>query len=137
MASSQKRKNHIAALGDSNGNSLSDHSEKSAILLQASRERLGQTEDVTPLPNLQKILQGDQDLSFLEVPFSHQEIDEVVIPSNKSPRPEGFNAEFLKKCWPIIKQDFCDLCAQFHSGSLCLQSINNCFITLVPKTPGS
>jgi hypothetical protein len=75
------------------------------------------------------------DLAFLEAPFTHDEIDAVIkeFPNNKSPEPDGFNAEFLRKCWPIIKKDFYDLCDQFHQGNLCLQSINSCFITLVPK----
>jgi hypothetical protein len=55
------------------------------------------------------------------------------FPHNKSPGLDGFNAEFLQKSWPIVKKDFYDLCNQFHQGSLCLESINSCFITLVPK----
>jgi hypothetical protein len=75
------------------------------------------------------------DLSVLGAPFTHDEIDAVVkyFPHNKSPGPDGFSAEFMQKCWPIIKQDFYDLCDQFHQGDLCLQSINVCYITLVPK----
>jgi hypothetical protein len=81
------------------------------------------------------LLASSVDLSFLEEPFSPQEIDDVVkeFPCNKSRGPDGFNAEFLRKCWPVIKKDFYDLCNQFYQGDLCLESINNCFITLVPK----
>jgi hypothetical protein len=85
------------------------------------------------------LVQNNIDLSFLEAPFSPEEIDAVVkeFPNNKCPGPDGFNAEFLKKCWPIIKKDFYDLCNQFYVGNLCLQSINKCFITLVPKKENS
>jgi hypothetical protein len=80
------------------------------------------------------LLANNVDLSFLEDQFSPEEIDAVVasFPNNKSPGPDGFNAEFLK-CWPIIKSDFYDLCNQFYHGELCLESINGCHITLVPK----
>jgi hypothetical protein len=44
----------------------------------------------------------------------------------------GFNVEFLQKCWHIVKNDFYDSYDQFHQGTLCLQSINRYFITLVP-----
>jgi hypothetical protein len=54
------------------------------------------------------LLDSSVDLSLLEEPFSHKEIDDVVkeFPCNKSPGPDGFNAEFLRKCWPVIKKRF-------------------------------
>jgi hypothetical protein len=74
-------------------------------------------------------------LSPLEIPFGHDEIDSVIrfLPTNKSPGPDGFNNEFLKKCWNIVKLDFYQLCDDFHSLNVCLRSINGPFITLIPK----
>lgn len=43
---------------------------------------------------------------------------------------------FLKKCWPIIKTDFYNLCNAFHSADVCIRSINGSFITLIPKVDG-
>lgn len=85
------------------------------------------------------LLTAHPDLSFLEAPFTKEEIDAVIkeLPSNKSSGPDGFNTDFIKKCWPIIKSDFYDLCEQFHKGELCLQSINSSFITLIPKKNGA
>lgn len=40
---------------------------------------------------------------------------------------------FVKKCWPIISQDFYNLCHAFYEGNVCLQSINGSYITLIPK----
>jgi hypothetical protein len=87
MASNQKRRNQVATLSDDNGNPVSDHSEKSEILLQAYKEILGQTETNTTLPNLQQLIHVNEDLSFLEAPFTHKENDDVVkdFPNNKSP----------------------------------------------------
>jgi hypothetical protein len=81
------------------------------------------------------LLAGSADLSYLEEPLSTKEIDDVIseFPNNKSPRPDGFKAEFLRKCWAIIKKEFYELCTRFHQGSLCLETINGCFITLVPN----
>jgi hypothetical protein len=100
MASNQKRRNQVATLSDDTANPVSDHSEKSEILLQAYKEILGQTETNTTLPNLQQLIHVNEDLSFLEAPFTHKENDDVVkdFPNNKSPGPDGFNAEFLTKC---------------------------------------
>jgi hypothetical protein len=56
------------------------------------------------------------------------------LPSDKSPGPDGFNIDFVKKCWPIINQDFYKLCANFHAGQVCLQSLTGSHVTLLPKT---
>ena len=55
------------------------------------------------------------------------------MPLDRAPGPDGFNGMFLKKCWPIIKQDFYRLAKDFHKGTLKLENINGSFITLVPK----
>lgn len=47
--------------------------------------------------------------------------------------PDGFNEHFLKKCWQLIKPDYYRLCADFHSGQVNQQSINDSLIMLVPK----
>lgn len=47
-------------------------------------------------------------LSFVEAPFSKEEIDTIikVLPLNQSLGRDGFNIDFIRKYWPIIKQDF-------------------------------
>lgn len=51
------------------------------------------------------LLPTHQDLSFLEVPFTKEEIDGVIkdLPTNKPPGPDGFNTDFIRKCWHIIQ----------------------------------
>jgi hypothetical protein len=114
---------------------VTEHSAKAGILLQSYKQRLGQTEADDGLNEISSLLSRHPNFDFLEETFTPKEIDDVVadFPHNKSPGRDGFNAEFLHKCWHIIKKDFYDLCNQFHQGSLCLESINSCFITLVPK----
>lgn len=75
------------------------------------------------------------DLSKLVVPFSTTEVDLIVkaLPSDKAPGPDGFNTNFIKHCWQIVKADFYNLCAHFFDNQLCLQSINGSHITLIPK----
>jgi retron-type reverse transcriptase len=71
----------------------------------------------------------------LDSPFTKQEIDSIIkaLPSDKSPGPDGFNTNFIKKCWHIISQDFYDLCEKFYQEDVCLRSINGFFIVLVLK----
>jgi hypothetical protein len=44
-------------------------------------------------------------LDTLSEPFIHEEIDVIVanLPSDRSPGPDRFSTDFVKKCWPIIK----------------------------------
>jgi len=88
------------------------------------------------LLDLSSLLQNSEDLSCLDDPFTNEEIDLVVqhLPSDKSPGPDGFNTDFIKKCWPIIKEDIYNLCHAFYNGDICLQSINGSYIILIPKS---
>jgi hypothetical protein len=84
--------------------------------------------------NLQELIQT-HNLEDIEVPFTRKDIDKVIkeMPCDKAPGPDGFNGQFLKKCWHIIKEDIYALCFDFFSGLVDIQAINNSFITLIPK----
>jgi hypothetical protein len=74
-------------------------------------------------------------LYVLEAPFTMEEIEAIIgsLPSNKSLGPNGFNTDFMKKCWNIIAPDFFELCTGFYNGTICMQSINVSYITLILK----
>jgi hypothetical protein len=71
----------------------------------------------------------------LETPFSRSEIDQIIknLPSNKSPGPDGFNTDFVRKCWPVIASDFYELCDKFYDGSICMDNINGSYVILILK----
>ena len=96
---------------------------------------MGVTSNPTMHFNISELVHRHPDLSALVMPFLKEEIDLIVkhLPSDKAPGPDGFNGLFMKKCWDIIKPDFYKLCEEFYNGELDLQSINNSYITLVPK----
>jgi hypothetical protein len=85
--------------------------------------------------NLNSLLQPIENLSCLEEPFLREEIEGIIkdLQSDKSPRFDGFNGEFLKKYWPIVAQGFLRLCHGFYDENICMQSINSSHIVLVPK----
>jgi len=133
------RRNSIPCLIDSSGAPIFNHNAKAELIWNEFKERLGSTSGAEMAFNLNNLLQNDVNLNSLEAPFSHEEIDCVIrnLPLDKSPGPDGFNNEFLKKCWPIIKLDFYNLCNAFYEGNVCLQSINGSLITLIPKSEGA
>ena len=76
---------------------------------------------------------------LLMAPFDREEVRKALfsIGDLKTPGPDGFNTDFLKKCWPLICQDFYKLFDAFFHEHVCLRSINGSHTTLVPKMDGA
>lgn len=98
---------------------------KETVIWHEFKERLATSNFIAFTIDPSVFIQRFKNMDFLEDPFMPQEIDDIVksLPNDKSPGPNGFNNEFLKSCWQIIKADFYNLCNAFHQGSLCLKSI--------------
>jgi len=137
-ATIRHRKNTITTLQDGLGNIFQHHEQKAELLWNAFKERMGMTDFNYMIFNLGDFIQPVEELEQLELPFTKEEVDEVVsnLPNNKSPGPDGYSNEFLKGCWPLIANDFYKLCEDFFSGEVCLQSINRSYIALIPKKEG-
>lgn len=63
-------------------------------------------------------VQRVDDPENLEENFTEAEINNIIkaLSNDKSPGTDGFNNEFLKKCWLIIKSDFYKLCHHTRAG---------------------
>jgi hypothetical protein len=134
-ATIKHRRNLITSIVNDSDLEIFDHSLKADLLWSSYKDRFGTSDDLTMHFDLEQLLQSSTDLGFLTEPFTHEEIDDVIknLPHDKSPRPDGFNTDFVKRCWPIIKQYFYDLCEAFQMGQISLQSINGSHITLLHK----
>jgi hypothetical protein len=135
MATIRFRHNSIASLTRPDGSIATDHNEKARILWQAFKDRLGFSTAIDTSFDFSEYIQPLVSLDELSAPFSTEEIDRIIddLPTDKAPGPDGFSGLFIKKCWPIIKFDFYKLCHDFWEGTVNLQSINDAFITLIPK----
>jgi len=125
----------ITCLKSSDGTEVFNHEAKAELLWHAYKERLGSSNPLHLPQNLEDLISLAENLDLLESPFTNEEIDAVVkrLSAHKAPGPDGFNNEFIMKCWPIIAPDFYALCEGFQKGGINLQSINGSFITLLPK----
>jgi hypothetical protein len=105
------------------------------LLWETYKDRLGTTEFSEIHFDMNALLQPVGNVDDLIAPFSSEEIDNVIrdLKMANPLAPDGFNTDFMKKCWPVIKQDFCNVCSSFYEHNICLQSINNSYITLIPK----
>ncbi|XP_044367523.1 uncharacterized protein [Triticum aestivum] len=135
MASERFRRNNIASLITDDGICVEDHAGKEAVIFQTFKKCLVSSAKHEMKFDLARIIKRVEDLDQLTVPFTHQEIDDVIkyMPAERAPGPDGFTGHFLKTYWHVIKVDFYKLCNQFHEGNLNLESINEGFITLIPK----
>lgn len=81
----------------------------------------------------------EADNLFLVAPFTEDEIKQAVwdCESSRSPGPDGFSFEFIKKCWCLLKKDFLKLMEEFHSHGKIFKGLNPSFITLIPKKEGA
>jgi hypothetical protein len=135
MATQRHKRNAISMLTAADGRQVSDHEEMAGLLWSSYKERMGMTEGISMQFDLASLLTKVQGLEEISMPFLEEEMELVIkqMPPDKAPGPDGFTGHFLKKCWPIIKQQFLDLVTEFHEGTLNLQNINVSYITLVPK----
>lgn len=107
-ATIRHRGNLISQLDTVDDVTLTSHKDKELLLWNEYKERLGTSEFSSFNCNPAQFMERSDELIFLEAPFSNSEIDAVIktLPNDKSPGPDGFSNEFLKKCWPTIKGDF-------------------------------
>lgn len=98
-ATIKERRNLITTLKDSADQPQTNHHIKATILWEAYKDRLGSTNSPVMHFSLKDLIQRVEDLDCLTEPFSHEEIDDVIknLPSDKSPGPDGFNTDFIKK----------------------------------------
>eukprot|EP00253_Pinus_taeda_P011270 PITA_11270 len=64
-----------------------------------------------------------------------EEVEEAVknMPNDKAPGPDGFNINFYKACWKIVKNDIWEIVEDSRRSKTILKSLNSTFIALVPK----
>jgi len=67
--------------------------------------------------------------------FTEEEVKDAVwqCGGSKSPGPDGFNFNFIKQCWDVLKTDIMEAVRFFHTTGSFSKGCNAFFIALVPK----
>ena len=83
------------------------------------------------VPNAVKIKDND----FLKQPITMDEIKKVVdgMEDDRAPGPDGYNANFIKLCWDIIKNDLFKMVSKSQRCRKIGGSTNSAFLALIPK----
>jgi hypothetical protein len=76
-----------------------------------------------------------EDNDLLLAPFLEEEVKDTIwsCDGNKSPGPDGFNLNFFKACWLIVKHDVLAFFSEFHENAFLPKALTASFLTLVPK----
>ncbi|XP_068486365.1 uncharacterized protein [Phaseolus vulgaris] len=67
--------------------------------------------------------------------FSEEKIKDAIWDCEglKSPEPDGYNFEFIKFTWDIVKADFVRAIQNFENSEVWPMGLNVSFIALIPK----
>jgi hypothetical protein len=100
MTNVNHNRNSIMMLKDRNGQEKFKHEEKAMLIQEAFKYRLGTSEYTQMHFNLNDMLSPVSNLEHPTNPFTKEEIDKIVanLLAEKSPGPDGFNSNFMKKC---------------------------------------
>eukprot|EP00253_Pinus_taeda_P004744 PITA_04744 len=71
----------------------------------------------------------------LNRPVNEEEVSEVIkeMQNRKAPGLDGFNVDFFKACWSIVKQDILNVVEDSRNNRTILKAFNTAFISLIPK----
>eukprot|EP01018_Ginkgo_biloba_P020121 Gb_01141 [translate_table: standard] len=80
---------------------------------------------------------SERDNSFVVKPISLEELEETVLRmEDKAPGLDGFQINFFKSSWDIIKGDLLKYCEESRKLGKVLGRLNATFITLISKEKG-
>ena len=67
--------------------------------------------------------------------MTEEEVNEFLkeMENGKAPDPDGFNVDFFKACWKIVKQDILNVVKDSRRSKTVLKALNASFIALIPK----
>ncbi|XP_077232003.1 uncharacterized protein LOC143865668 [Tasmannia lanceolata] len=132
---SRRNMNHIYGMTKSNGEISTSKSEIEESFVNYFKNTLNSTDShFWQVRDPLKVISPLQ-ASSLTDPISKEEIERVIhqADGNKSPGPDGFNADFFKAFWHLIGEEVTTAIQNFfHCGEM-LSELNTTFITLIPK----
>eukprot|EP00253_Pinus_taeda_P030079 PITA_30079 len=76
-----------------------------------------------------------EDNDNLNRPVTEKEVSEVLkeMQNGKAPGPDGFNVDFYKFCWNIVKKDIVRVVEDSKLNRTILKALSTSFIALIPK----
>eukprot|EP00253_Pinus_taeda_P012543 PITA_12543 len=132
--------NRISSIKDENGQIHQAHEEIEAVLVKHFRDIAkenfsGREPFIKNLIKHIPKLVSREDNCNLKKPVTEKEISEVLkkMKNGKAPGLDGFNVDFFKACWNIVKRDIVEIVEDSRQNKTILKALNTSFIALIPK----
>eukprot|EP00253_Pinus_taeda_P033386 PITA_33386 len=135
-----RSRNKISKLIDTQGKQLSTHKEIESSLVQHFQSMAGdplidKSQYINKFTNHIPKLVTREDNYNLNRLVTEEEVSEVIkeMENGKAPGPDGFNVEFFKACWEIVKKYILYVVEDSRKNKTVQRALNASFITLIPK----
>ncbi|XP_026459582.1 uncharacterized protein LOC113360270 [Papaver somniferum] len=135
IANGKRRRNCITKL-EINGVDVFNQDAIKAEIHQFYTDLFTARTSVTPTFDNLKFRRIDSvQQQWIERVFEEEEVPKVIklCGANKAPGPDGYNLEFYKVCWNILKGDIMAAVNEFFSKGRLDWRLNTSFLKLIPK----
>jgi len=134
----------MSKIKDSQGNQLKTHKEIEVALNQhfqgiAEEPPLQISQFINDFTkHIPKLVTREGNYN-LNRPVNEEEVSEVIkeMKNGKAPSLDGFNVDFFKGWWGIVKKDILDVVENSRKNRTVLKAFNTLFISLIPKQDDS
>eukprot|EP00253_Pinus_taeda_P023159 PITA_23159 len=132
--------NRISIIKDSQGKQQNTHKDIKAALVHhfqgiAEEPPLDKSQFINDFTkHIPKLMTTEENYN-LNRTVNEEEVSEVIkeMQNGKVPSPDGFNVDFFKTCWGIVKWDILDVVEDSRKKTKVLKALNTYFISLIPK----
>ncbi|VFQ80677.1 unnamed protein product [Cuscuta campestris] len=142
LVKERRRKQQITSLFNDQGQLIDKRDELEALAVTHFPTLLNSSEPCSSseaysqfLSTIPHLLDHNQNECLMSLP-TEEEIKVTVwdMDPNSSPGPDGFNINFFKQCWDIIKGDLTSACQEVFLGIPLPKAASSSNICLLPKT---
>eukprot|EP00253_Pinus_taeda_P009447 PITA_09447 len=135
-----RAQNRISMIKDEGGEIQTTHKDIEFVLIQhfrnVTRENtLHRDQSIRGITGHIPKLVSREDNFNLNRPVEEEDVNEVLkdMQNGKAPGPDGFNVDFFKACWHIVKEDIVNVVEDSRRRKTILKALNTSFISLIPK----
>eukprot|EP00253_Pinus_taeda_P019985 PITA_19985 len=130
----------ITKIKDTQGKQLNTHQELEDALVQhfqsiAEEPPMDRAQFINDFTkHIPKLVMREDNFN-LNRQVNEEEVSEVIkeMQNGKAPGLDGFNVDFFKACWDIVKQDILDVVEDLRKNKIVLKALNTSFLSLIPK----
>lgn len=132
--------NRISSILNEDGELQTSHKNIEAVMIQHFRgitkeNNLNRDQHIKEIINNIPRMVSREDNFNLNKLVTEVEVNAVIkdMQNGKAPGQEGFNVDFFKACWNVVKQDILDVVEDSRRRKSILKALNTSFISLIPK----